>query len=276
MNPETVMERRGDGTVYIGGPGKVYKGDITLLLEKNEMQNKDLVDVRFGDEVTEIGFGVFQSHGRVSTLYLGKNVSWVNHGAMMDCDELEYVYLPSGIKRVGKDFLYRCASAYVVTDGAADDLPSLANIPDNRVLSDIHSYDDLVAARVTAKQLSVPASMMTIGKSRVKGDAARPEAGQVLSAGDLALNKGTYDFELTGEGLGGVTAEDISLLADDRDVAIRNVEASEDCVRFVAKLKNTPEELQFKLAGGDGIAVTELAAYTHDVDLPAALKTWWP
>lgn len=144
-NDSIYVEARDEDVLYIGGEGRLYKSELSRCLEETGIAGDSVHNVIVGDGITELGFGMFGGLPNLSTLFAGRNVTVINRGAVLDCDLLTYVYVPSGLKRVGKDFLFGCPNAFVVTDGSATDLPSMKYVSHRQILEEINSYDGLLS-----------------------------------------------------------------------------------------------------------------------------------
>lgn len=144
-NPDVSLELREGGIILIEGRGKLYRDDVLILLRQHKQKPDDIVDVIVGDGITEIDYGVFNEYNKLRTLKLGKNTAFINNGAIRDCSALEYIFLPSGLIRIGKDFAYNCNEAYVVTDGGKGDLGKLRNVPSDHILMEVRSFEDFAA-----------------------------------------------------------------------------------------------------------------------------------
>ena len=144
-NESVYLERREDGVLYIGGEGKLYGTDMLALVEGLGNKN-DVKHMIIGDGITELGCDALNEFEGLRTLWLGNDLKVAANGSIKFCTALEYVFVPGGLERVGRDFLYSCGQCVVVTDGALGDLPRLRNIPDSRVLEKIDSYGSLEAA----------------------------------------------------------------------------------------------------------------------------------
>lgn len=136
-----------DGMVTIEGEGALTSGDLNTLMNGQRIAVTQVNDIVLGDGITEVGYNAINGYSYLQTLKLGAGIQVVNNGAIKGCTALEYVYIPKGIRRLGRDFLYRSDSAVVVTDGEAGDLPKMKNVPSERVLALVDSYETLLERR---------------------------------------------------------------------------------------------------------------------------------
>ena len=152
INASIHLEQREDGVLFIGGEGRLYGADMLALVESLGNKN-DVKHMIIGDGITWLGSDALNEFEGLRTLWLGRDMKQAADGSLKWCTALQYVFLPSGLERVGRDFLYGCKKCKVVTDGALQDLPVLRNIKDSRVLENINSYEALTAAAGENKKL---------------------------------------------------------------------------------------------------------------------------
>lgn len=146
-NETLSIEVNGEGTLYIRGEGALTLNDMKLMMDRMQLKTNQVDDIVIGDGITEIGYNVINGYTYLQTLKLGAGMRVVNNGAIKSCTALEYVFVPKGVQRLGKDFMYRCDKTIVVTDGEAKDLPKMKNVPSERVLAQVDSYESLLARR---------------------------------------------------------------------------------------------------------------------------------
>ncbi len=144
-NKTLYLEQRADGITYIGGSGVLYSEDMLSLVESEGNKN-DVTDLVIGDGITEIAYNALYRFEGLVSLRLGRDVQYVDNGAVKWCTSLKYVFLPGTIRRVSRDFLYLNANCLVFTDGAEGDLPKLRNVKKDRICYGVDSYDALTSA----------------------------------------------------------------------------------------------------------------------------------
>ena len=156
VNSSIYIEQREDGVLFVGGEGKLYGADMLALVESLGNKN-DVRHMVIGDGITWLGSDALNEFEGLRTLWLGRGMKEAANGSLKWCTALQYVFLPSGLERVGRDFLYGCKKCTVVTDAALEDLPKLRNTSNKRVLERIDSYDALAAA--LGEDAKLPAAM---------------------------------------------------------------------------------------------------------------------
>ena len=77
----------------------------------------------------------------------------MGNGSIRECDELWFVFLPKGVDKVSRDFLYDCNNCTVVTDGPAEGLPSLKNTKKDNIIANVDSYEAMLAAWTEGTEL---------------------------------------------------------------------------------------------------------------------------
>ena len=158
QNNTLSLELGKDGIIRIDGEGKLFNTDFKSLLEENGIGSKTVKHVLIGDGITEIGYDVLSNRRYLITLKLGRNVRRVSAGGIKNCISLQYIYLPSGLQDIAGDFLYNCGQCGVITDGAAADLPHMANLTEDAM---IYEHVDSLEALMDAveNELDVPSAL---------------------------------------------------------------------------------------------------------------------
>ena len=142
-NDTLELKKTGIDTLLICGKGKLNQTDFELLLKEQDINKVEVTHIILPDEITEIEYKTLCNLEYLTTIKFGKHVERIGNGALRDCPKLQYVYLPYGIKRIGPDFLYKCEQAIIITNRNRSDLPVMNNIEQNRIYSNIHSYEDI-------------------------------------------------------------------------------------------------------------------------------------
>lgn len=146
QNPSLNLEIDRDGILRVEGEGKLFGSDMDMMLQAKGIRSKAVTNVIIGDDITEIGYDALFGKRHLLTLKIGKNVRRIAAGALQSCVQLQYIYLPSGLEKVGGDFLFNCNDCLVITDGAAGDLPAMENVSEERLVEHVDSYETLLTA----------------------------------------------------------------------------------------------------------------------------------
>ncbi len=153
QNESLYIERLRDGEIFIGGEGKLYGTDMHALVAGESMTAGDVTDIIIGNDITEIGYDVICEYPVLRTVRLGDGVLVAGHGSILECPELQFVFIPSGIQRISSDFLYSCNQCIVVTDGPTKGLPRLRNTRKADLIGDVDSYEAMKAAWTNGTEL---------------------------------------------------------------------------------------------------------------------------
>lgn len=153
QNESLYIERLDDGIVFIGGEGKLYGTDMQALVEGESMTFGDIMDIIIGDGITEIGYNVICGYEKLHTVRLGNGVRIAGNGSIRECPELLFVFVPSGIEKISRDFLYSCNDCIVVTDSEEKGLPKLRNTEKENIIWNVNSYEAMQTAWTNGTEL---------------------------------------------------------------------------------------------------------------------------
>ena len=146
QNESLYIEQLDDGNIFIGGEGKLYGTDIQVLVEYERMTPESVHDIIIGDGITEIGYDAICGYPILHTVRLGDGVRVAGNGSIRECPELLFVYVPAGIEKISRDFLYDCNDCIVVTNAQEKGLPKLRNTKKANVLYGVDSYEAMQEA----------------------------------------------------------------------------------------------------------------------------------
>jgi len=153
QNESLYIRKLDDGVIYIGGEGKLYGTDMQALIEGESMTAGEITDIIIGNDITEVGYDAICGYAILHTVRLGDKVRVAGNGSIRECPEMWFVYIPSRIKRISRDFLYECNECTVVTDGPSDKLPKLRNTSKSNVIGNVDSYEAMQAAWTNGTEL---------------------------------------------------------------------------------------------------------------------------
>ena len=146
QNETLYLQSQDEGVLCIGGEGKLYGADMQAMLEAGGWKKDDVSDIIIGNGITEIGYQAISSIPHLRTVRIGDDVRVTGNGSLRVCEELQFVYLPSGLERAGRDFLYDCNRCYVVTNGSCKELPKLKNTKTENIIEFVDSYETMMEA----------------------------------------------------------------------------------------------------------------------------------
>lgn len=146
QNESLYLDKLDDGVIYIGGKGKLFGTDMQALIEGQGWTFGDITDIIIGDDITEIGYDAISNYPILHTVRIGANVRVAGNGSIRECPEMWFVFVPAGIERISRDFLYECNDCFVITDANAKELPRLRNTNKKNVIEKVDSYEAMQAA----------------------------------------------------------------------------------------------------------------------------------
>lgn len=88
--------------------GKVFK--VTSVADEAFTGNLDIINVRFGNNVKDIGRLAFYKCANLEEVRFGKNVMYIRDGAFSRCEKLGNTLLPQNVRRIGTRAFYKCVS----------------------------------------------------------------------------------------------------------------------------------------------------------------------
>lgn len=265
------------GGMFIGGEGKLAGADLDRLMSGKRLKKADIADVIVGDGLTEIGYSVCNGYKNLKTIKLGESVRVVHNGAVKNSEALEYIYLPSGLDEVGMDFLYGCGSPFLVTDGAAEDLPEIVNAVPERILANVRSYEDLVQRRAEVPCFTCAADAMT-RDNPVEGDPTALDPDCSVTSPKFALEAGAYTLRLSGSGLDRLGKEDVALtVAGEALGGFEVADAGAESLACSFTLSGHTDAIQLRATNrsSERVEVTALSIYEDGAYIPPTVMEWW-
>ena len=146
QNVRLWLERIGETAVRVGGEGKLFGTDMRAMIEGERMNVNDVTDIIIDGGITEIGYDAVVAFEGLRTLRIGPDVKTIVNGAVRECKALQFVFVPGGLIRAGKDFLYDCNQCILITDGQVNALPKMKNVNKDIALGEVDSFELLQAA----------------------------------------------------------------------------------------------------------------------------------
>ena len=144
MNESISLHIDNNGVIHIEGDGKLFAKDFKRMIKSNKISYQDVKDIIIGDGITEIGYLTFNQIKYLKTLKIGSGVIRVVPSALKNCTSLEWLYLPSGVKEIGTDFLFGCDKCHVVTDAQSESMKTMHI--SGRIIAAVDSYKALQTA----------------------------------------------------------------------------------------------------------------------------------
>lgn len=277
-NTSLYIEFGEDGTLRICGEGKISRKDFDTMVGGRLILVESIENIVVEDGITELGYNVFHDLDSLTTLRIGDGVRVVHNGAVKRCAKLRYVYVPAGLTRVGRDFLYDCPRARVVSNGPAEALPEMKNAAEkNHALCNVDSYEALLNALQLPYAVFVPEQLNWEGETLDAEGAALLEQGEVQFGPYCPLNAGTYNVRVLGSGFAGEPAVYFDAYNLGKLYEVSDAFIADDILSYVVSFDEALPLVEFRLrnnAEGD-IHIRGIELYALDDALPAALEQWW-
>ena len=282
-NESLYIEERENDVIYIGGEGKLENSDLKTLLEANGLAASDVVNLVIGNEITEIGYNCINGYKYLETLRLGDNVSCVRNGAVLNCAELKYIYIPGSIEKLGRDFLYGCGTFYIVTDGIAEELEEKLDSEPLYVFERSDSYEDFRSyveeGLVTYQSFSSTSLATTDPDAGI--EPIKLHGGYVQFGPYTTMEQGNYTVVVHGQNFDKLTNDNIYINTENSDVKIVREEADieSDKITYTISFSALAISVEFGItntsADEEIIEISGLDIYTNNLEAPVVLGCWW-
>lgn len=133
-----------DGVFFVNGKGKISGRDFNSLMQNLNVTKQDVYHIIFGNQITEIGYGVLNGYLNIETIRIGDQVKTIEDGAVKNCLALKYIYIPITLNEVGFDFLSNSInSPVIVTDGDLATLPTINHTRNIIAYTGVDSYESM-------------------------------------------------------------------------------------------------------------------------------------
>jgi len=269
----------GNGTVKITGKGMLCAKDLSSLLTKYDVLVTDVENIIIDDGITEIGFNTINGYQYLYSLKIGNDVEKIRNGAVKNCPNLEFVYLPAKVKKIARDFLYGTNRCYVISAGEIRDMMAASNAENAFAVENISSYNDFVRAYEDNQ-------VVYLNFTSDKLVTTDPDAGVnpiVLHSNHIqhgpyaSLSKGQYTIHLLGKDFSGLTTDAVSVLSVDMvGIIITNVVIEDDRISYDLVLSEsaTGVELTLNNNSESEVEIYELQIF-EKITIPEVIKGWW-
>lgn len=268
------------GTVIINGEGDLSADDISVLLTQNDVIIPNIENIIIGDGITEIGYNAFNGYEYLYSIKFGRTVEKIRNGAVKKCPNLKYVYVPTSVKKIARDFLYGTSRCYVISDGQILDMIAESNAENTSVVENIVSYEDLISAikenRVIYK--SFPADKLSTtdpegGKSPIILHSNYIQYGPYAT-----LEKGDYTVHLLGKGFSILSsaAPYVNIGGYTGEYSVSAVSITDDLISYNLTLSEGANNVEMALNNNSvgEVEIYELQIF-EKVEIPDAVKAWW-
>lgn len=266
-----------EGAFRIEGEGPLTAGDVTALLRENDLLSEDLKDVILGDGITELGQNAINQFAGLRSLKLGAGTRRVFPGGLRNCPQLELVYCPSALERIGADFLNGCPSLRgIVTDGNGTlfdgtDFPVFSFCSDREQLEQALHLSSVPFMEISARQLSG-------GVSDASRRTLTLAPGEIQFGPYITVPPGTYLVAVTGQGFSSLTAESLRVNVRTKALSsVTDVEISDEQITYRVTFPGESEQVEFCVVntGPSPLSVESVSLYDPLYSPPAAMSLWW-
>ncbi len=148
-----------DNTAEVTFGYQRYSGEVHI--PQNIISNNQVY------KVAGIGTSAFKNSPDLTALYLSSSIEYIKNLAVSDCPALNTVYLPSSIKKVALDAFHNTQRIDRIHTGCSFELKKyfyLTVAPKIDIIEGTTMIDSLTFAGSKLKQITIPASVKTIGR----------------------------------------------------------------------------------------------------------------
>lgn len=275
------MRQDGFGTVIVDGVGELTQSDFNALLANNDLSIMDVENIVIGDEITNIGYHCIYNMDYLKTVKLGNSINTIRNGSIKNSPSLEYIYLPRSIEKVANDFLSGSEQYVVISDGDLENILSGINTENIILVSNIHSFQDLIELVENAKFIIRKFSSNDLFTTE-------PDANHnplILNSGYLQygpytdLDKGLYTIYLDGKGFEKINTDDVSVNLGEYsgEYKISNIEITENRIKYDLYLSTRAPvvECYLKNNSTEPVEIYGLNIAKNDYTFPEVLSSWW-
>lgn len=269
------------GTARISGVGELNQKDLSTLLTMNSVLVTDVENIILCDGITEISYNAINGFDFLKTLKVAPTVGKIRNGAVRNCPELSYVFLPSGVWKIARDFLYGSKHCYVISDGWVERLIKDSNAENASVIENIGSWEELVKA-VEEKPLlrrAFSSDQLATNDPEAGFDPMTVHGGFLQFGPYCELEKGNYIIRHMGKGFSALSPSNaytsINGYTGELKMTKRRV-VSNDTISYELYLSEDAEGVEFLINN-----TTSTAIEVHEVQIlervkpPEILKEWW-
>ena len=268
-----------DEAFFIDGKGQLDSDTLVKIIHQNGQNTTDIIHLILGDNITDLGYHSIANLPYLESVKLGAGIKTIRNGAFMNCKKLEWVFVPSGIEKVGRDFLYNCPIATIVTDGKANFLEN----PEDyyRVIEDVRNYDDLSRGIAkTTYATFLPKNLYSTG-----GNSSDTKI--VLLPGELQygpytpIKQGVYYVEYQGNNLESLRETDIYINPNsDYTISPNNVLIDKNLISYEIEVPSELYQLELGVRNSnnyENVEITSITVYERNTNivLPNYIRGWW-
>ncbi len=268
------------GSLFIEGSGILYASDLSALLTKNNIQISDIENIVIGDNITEIGSNVINGYEYLYALKIGSSVKKIHNGAIRNCSNLKYLFMPSNVKKIAMDFLYGCEKCFVISDGRISEMISDSKVENALVIEKIETYEDLKEYLESGKLV-----LMNFTSDQLASNDPDSGTSTMLLHSNYCqygpycdLPKGNYIIKVIGDGFSGISKEGVYTNIKDctGEAVISDMDIENKEIRYNISLTENAQGIEFCLLNDTkkNIRINEIQI-GEKIDIPIAVQKWW-
>lgn len=267
------------GTIIILGEGSLNESDLSSLLTNNKINISDVENIIIGDDITELGYNVIKGYDYLQTLKIGSSVTKIRNGAVRDCINLKFVYLPKDVEKIAVDFLANSGKCIIVSNG---DLQQILKDSHNlNILYNIESFEEMNKALEEGTLYD----SFTFDKLATN-DPDTGEYHSVLHNGflqfgpNISMNSGEYSVNYSGKGFDTLSANSLYLNTNGltENFEIYDIDISNEMIKYNVFFDEDMNGVEFCLINdsynGNDIEIFELEIY-EKIIVPDICRRWW-
>ncbi len=282
MNDTVSLELLDSDTFLIDGEGILYGSDIDELLKQQELKTEDLVHLIIGDHINELEYRCLHRYPSLQTVKIGENVRWLHNSVLRNCVNLQYVFLPKSLEKVGLDFLLDCPKwIKIVTDNTEDRLYQYYDFHEQIVLDQVFSYESLYEK---TRDLEIPYKSITADECRVvkdeSGETDDTEDCEMLESPEIDMDAGQYRVTISGTNLNCLNESCLSVRVPDGNVyQMKDIQIQSERISYILEVERKIEDIKYcinydELDNTIMIDKMEILQIENE-ELPSAIRQWF-
>ena len=276
LENDSLLLTRTDAGIRIDGVGRLSRKDLDLLLLREEQTADDVANLFIGDGITELGHDVLRSAKSLKTLWLGRNLAEVRHGAVSLCPRLQFVYVPAGLRSAGDDFLAGCEEAIVVTGGTADQLSGALDASRFTVLEEIRSAEALERALNIPLDYSFSSASLFCTDPDAGTSPMLLRPGQIQFGPYVSLAAGDYRVEYTGGNLDALAPHNLDVYSEGTNFPVTDCSVGPNSIQFSTVLNKRIDKVEFRAfnVGQEAVEIERIDVHRTDLERAPFAGMW--
>lgn len=275
------MEVRDGRICFIHGQGVFSVTDMAVLLEKAGILSTDVEHIVLDGEITEIENNSIVNFSYLRSLKISEGTVRLHNGAVKNCPMLEYVYLPSSVRRVGLDFLSGCGSIRcIVTDFTEERLDEIWDSFGTTVLYGVNSYNSFLSEyekNEVPYRIFLPENLMTDDiNAGFSPFSIHP--GCIQFGPYASIEKGFYKAVVRGKGFSKLTNECVLLKVNIDPFPYDGLIIEDKSLSYHFSFFEDKNNVEFTLSvppEGKAIEIDSILLYREENESQHEMDFWW-